>query len=901
MNISNCMQKAVFLLLLTAHIAHGGQSAEQTLDGIQPSQTIQQTEDFEQALANIPQDKLEEIKTMLAKVMDELVTKIIRQISSIEALLEDLSLQLNSEVIGGKNKDKLLKQIRSIRAVIDNVQSESFVEVDPRTLQFLVTFNELLIEHISESVQNGFKDLPSLHKRLATLQKRVPPMDLEAIEQRIEKNKKAIAQLSFDAQKIGLTWYNKAFRRVSHIFAIAHRRKWDSKIFVGGAMSFLATHWIFLNTSLGYDDIELVEDSMLRGKLKAAKGNIHGWNDAVEDCRKEIVDLAAKYSVDAMDLKKTRASGIAIWKAFANKINEIREAAARNPQGVGVLSRFTRALRGLFGHRVIADHDMQKIVNKDKVGTLGKLDFHVRQISSTLHSLYVPMFVLLLGKNWGRDFSKWINKSIASVSGRLLGGVPAQQAKKAQKEDGMEPKYTFDDVVGFDHIKEILRNILEYIKNPERFDRANIPPERGYLFTGLPGTGKSFVAEAFGGEIRKIFKSIGRSEDELGFYQFDADFINEKGIGWLLNLAKKESPCVIFIDEIDLLRLQRGGGNSELLSEFLGSMSGVLSKEDGKQVILLAATNRPEHLDKALRRRGRFGKIIHFELPTVAERKAFFVKKLSPLLPDLSKINIDKLAQETEGRTYEELTAMTNTAFQKAKILGQALTQKHLEDSLDEEIHNIINKKMNISESEQQLIASHQSGHALATELLNPRRELAGVTIKPITVKLKDESAYAQYYGERKQKDIRYGKTFTKCSFDYLGILTREEKINKCKILLAGMIAERILLGSCGHSYHANDKQQALDLIKSLVFEGMHVKTMPKKIQLDYFERALALLKQCEQEIEQLLRQHEDPLREIAHDLQKYKTLSARKVKKILASYGSSEHIEEAANAVVAS
>lgn len=848
-------------------------------------------------------EQLEQLKATISQVLDTLVSQIVGQTKKIEALLEELSLSINNNAIGNGNKKALLQQIKRIRTMISGIKSEAFVEVTPQTIQFLVLFNEALMKHLSAAIAKGFKRLPPLDKRLAKLRQRTISMDIQEIENKLQENKKRLIALDKKAQQIGLKWHNKVFRKINNFIVKARRRKWDQALLGVTVLGVIAIMYTAFYTKWGYTekdkDLEDICKFWVQGDKKQY-GRTRICDENAFELAKQVYQKTTLKKNGKLITVKTFLDNIRRDPRYHRKTErdffddsialykEVTRRLGINPEP---RKGFAQRFRGLVGHTPFYITGEEEPINAFQVRWLGKLDHNIRKLPDALNWLLFPVMAAIYKKDWVSNATGWLRKRVALLYSSLMGGDTGKRMKHDQKkkDEGLEPKYTFDDVVGLDHIKGILNNILEYIKDPERFDRANIPPERGYLFTGLPGTGKSFLAEAFGGEIRKVFKAMGRSEDELGFYSFDAAFINEEGIKKLLRLAKKEAPCVIFIDEIDLLRLQRGNGNSELLSEFLGAMSGVLSKESANQVIVLAATNRPEHLDKALRRRGRFGKIIHFELPTLAERKAFIVNKLEPLLPDLSVIDIDKLAQETEGRTYEELSAMLNSAFQYAKIHGEPLTQQHLENSLNKEINNIINSDLNISVQEQKLVAYHQAGHALAHELLQSRRELAGVTIKPIAVKLENESVYAQYYGKRKQQDVVYGKVFTKCAFDHLGIFSREEKINDCKIILAGMVAERILLGSCGHSYHANDKQEALDIVKSLVFEGLHAKTMPKKIRLEYFQKALALLQQYESEIETLLKEHQTALERIANDLQKFETLDARKIKEIIAdSKGSS-------------
>lgn len=906
MNISNCVKKAGLLFLLVTNnfsIIY----AEKNPDPISAEQTEQETivaekqasldentkqelniedfqlpdensqisqeqlEELQAALANqFSQEQLEQFQADFSKIMDNRVSILTKQTSEIDGLLEELALNVNNEVIGGKNKKQLLEQIKQLRFNINNVKSNAFVEVNPVVLHFLVTFNKILMEHISEAIKNGFTELPAIDEKLMVIQKSPVQMDITKIDDAIEENATYFLKVQKEAHEIGLRWHNKIAQKLSSWLFIAHRRGWDVKFLLGSVTGVLSLYAIMKYTYLGYLPSEQYKHQAITTLVAGGeKGDTYFANQIVPEFN-DLIDQATAAQEQEVE------PGYRIpW--YRMPMRMLRKYIIGFPLICNSSGSFERGKDA-------------KAWNETMVNLFGKAEPGMNALKTlTIGYLSIVGFFYTSysGEDWQRDLLSWIGRKWILFKGKLLGGMAAKQAEAMLKEDDemFEPKYTFDDVVGLEHIKELLSAVLEYMKDPERFDRANISPERGYLFTGLPGTGKSFVAEAFGGEIRKAFKQIpGRNEDELGFYFFPAETLNKKGIGYLLNLAKRESPCVIFIDEIDLLRLQRGGGNSELLSDFLSSMSGVLSKEAGRQVVLIAATNRPEHLDKALRRRGRFGKIVHFELPTLGERKALLTKKLEPLFPDLNIFDLDKIAEETEGCTYEELTSMMNKALQKTKIQGVPLGQEHLEDALDSEIRNVINKDMRISEQEQELIAAHQAGHACVRELLKTRRELAAVTIKPFVTDLENEHVMAQYYQEKEKQDVvEYGKTFTRCNFDFLGVDSREEKIIESKILLAGMIAERIVLGSCGHSYNANNKQEALNIVKSLVFEGLHIKTMPKAIQVKYFQQALDLLKQLEQETETLLMEHEPALRAVAQELKKYKTLSARRVKEIIA------------------
>ena len=806
--------------------------------------------------SDMSEEQLQELQKIMAQALDGLVTKLMEQTNKVEGALEELAMDINNDAFKLKNKEELIKQIKEVRAVVAQVKSEKFLQVDPQTVQFLIAFNRVLMEHVSQALSNGLKEMPSFQEKLVAVHKKAPTIKIELVEAEMVKNEELLFDLEKQVSEFGTNWFNRQFRKANNFFTLAHRKKWDSNAFL---VAFIGTILIDVvhKSQLFFTDRDLLIWDYMEEEYRGARNNKS--DEAFKRNCVPVLDRLQE-AIDATPEEKTHI----FRRIFGYPL-------PREKSGPFVGD-------GKFFSGEKANEWMKK------VNWFGKTPWLAKVTATSLAASYLPAITFCYGSNWWNRLSSWGSNKLQILHARMIGGTTGKQAERAVQKSEMEswePQYTFDDVVGFEHIKDILNRILEYLKDPERFDRANIPPEVGYLFTGLPGTGKSFVAEAFGGEIRKAFKEIGRNEDELGFYNIPATLIISEGVDWLLSVAKRESPCVIFIDEIDLLRLQRGSkGNNTLLSDCLNAMSGVMSKDDGKQVILIAATNKPEHLDRALRRRGRFGKVIYFELPTLAERKKFFVNKLEPLLPNLSIIDIDALAQATEDCTYEELTAMMNTAFQKSKLSGNPITQEDLEQALDEEIRNIINKNLHVSQQEETLMASHQAGHALALELQKTRRELAAVTIKPITAKLQDEEL--KHFKERKQKDVVYGQVFTRCSFDHLGELSREETLRECKILLAGIAAEKILLGSCGYSYHAEDKQEALDLIKPIVFQGLNMKKMPTDLQVKYFEKALETLDVYQKEVEALLREHETELRQIAQELQKQKTLSARRVKEIM-------------------
>ena len=211
-----------------------------------------------------------------------------------------------------------------------------------------------------------------------------------------------------------------------------------------------------------------------------------------------------------------------------------------------------------------------------------------------------------LNKKWSYDIKPEITKKVKAFHYRLMGGA---YIARADKLDEIKAEVTFDDLVGLDHVKEYFKLLVDYLENPEMYDRRKLTPQKGCLLVGPTRTGKTHSVSALHGEIKRMLKRTGQP-GKFSFMEIPAVYLNDPDIGIrrLIYMLQANAPCIAFIDEIDLINLQRTGKNIEL-SEFLTALSGILDETDPqKQVILIAATNKPESLDTALRQPGRFGK-----------------------------------------------------------------------------------------------------------------------------------------------------------------------------------------------------------------------------------------------------------------------------------------------------
>lgn len=481
-------------------------------------------------------------------------------------------------------------------------------------------------------------------------------------------------------------------------------------------------------------------------------------------------------------------------------------------------------------------------------------------------------------------FKPKLVKELVSKRNRLKGGI---HNTIADSLDGFVSQVTFDDLIGLDHIKEQFRLLIKYLENPEAYDRLGLTPGKGILLVGPPRTGKTLSIKALFNELEAVRKKNSSNKNKITFYEVSGADIRRNGIEKVFLRARLHAPCIIFIDELDLLNLQRDGSTS-LLSEFLTGMSGLLeSKDPQKQIILIAATNRPETIDFALREFGRFGLELRYELPIMEIRKKTLEHKLRQLSITIEGLDLDAIARDTEGQSFEALNELVKVALTLARLSGEAFAQKHLEEALNGHLRHItphLNRA--ISPEEQRLLAAHFAGHALALSLLDGMNKVSLVTILPRKTTLKEVTRWDHLFRNKKdepdQEKYEYGAIFTHHEHDTINIQTKDELLKQCKTHLAGIVAEEIILGSSSHTCHHEDMEKALEAAKIIAFEGMKETKLPTKEQEKRFKAALEIVKVCKQDLTTLFMQHKDKLVALAQALEEQKQLTSEQIRALI-------------------
>ena len=360
-----------------------------------------------------------------------------------------------------------------------------------------------------------------------------------------------------------------------------------------------------------------------------------------------------------------------------------------------------------------------------------------------------------------------------------------------------DKKVTFDDVAGADEEKEELREIVEFLKDPKKYLSLGARIPKGVLLVGPPGTGKTLLAKAVAGEAKVPFFSISGSEFVEMFVGMGAAKVRD-----LFKQAGEKAPCIVFIDEIDAIGKKRDtgglGGNDEreqTLNQLLAEMDGF---DSSKGVVILAATNRPESLDPALLRPGRFDRRVPVELPDLQGRIAILKVHGKRVHID-GDVDWSAIARATAGASGAELANIVNEGALRAVRLGRkTVTQADLEESVETVIAGAQRKNAVISPQEKQIVSHHEVGHALVAALQSHSAPVTKITIIPRT---SGALGYTMQVDEGEKM-----------------LMSRTELENKLATLTGGRAAEELIFGPDNMTTGAsNDIEQATKLARAMI------------------------------------------------------------------------------------
>ncbi len=508
----------------------------------------------------------------------------------------------------------------------------------------------------------------------------------------------------------------------------------------------------------------------------------------------------------------------------------------------------------------------------------------VQEMSPILYyllTLIVPIAVCIL---LGQLLSKQLSKHMAGGGG--FGGAMTFGKSNAKVYVQSTEGIHFSDVAGEDEAKELLTEIVDYLHNPDKYAEIGASIPKGALLVGPPGTGKTLLAKAVAGEANVPFFSISGSEFVEMFVGMGAAKVRD-----LFKQANEKAPCIVFIDEIDTIGKKRDngslGGNDEreqTLNQLLTEMDGFDAR---KGVIILAATNRPESLDPALLRPGRFDRRIPVELPDLKGREDILKVHARKVKID-GNVDFNAIARAAAGASGAELANMINEAALRAVRAGRkTVTQADLEESVEVVIAGYQKKNAILTDHEKQVVAYHEIGHALVAALQSHSAPVTKITIIPRT------SGALGYTMQVDQTEHN--------------LMSKEELENKIATLTGGRVAEDLIFHSVTTGA-SNDIEQATKLARSMVtrfgmtedFGMVALETVNNQYlggdtslacssdtAAEVDRKVIELVKTQYQKAEDLLRSHMKELNALAQYLYAHETITGDEFMELLGPIGS--------------
>jgi cell division protease FtsH len=507
---------------------------------------------------------------------------------------------------------------------------------------------------------------------------------------------------------------------------------------------------------------------------------------------------------------------------------------------------------------------VQNMLEKYNVEFSAEIEDTSSGILDILLTYVLPIVVL-----WGLF---WFLMRSATKGGGLMGGVGKSNAKMyVEKKTGV----TFADVAGEEEAKESLTELVDFLKNPDKYKKIGARLPKGALLVGPPGTGKTLLAKALAGEAGVPFFSLSGSDFVEMFVGVGASRVRD-----LFKQATSMAPCIIFIDEIDAIGKSRdsqyGGGNDEreqTLNQLLSEMDGF---DSSKGIIILGATNRPEVLDKALLRPGRFDRRIIVEKPDLKGRVDVLRVHSHDVLMD-ETVDLEEIALATSGAVGADLANMVNeAAIMAVKDGRQVVSQKDLFEAVEVVLAGKEKKDRILGQEEKEIVSYHEIGHALVATLLKNTEPVQKITIVPRTMgalgyvmQVPEEEKYLMKKGEliseittllggRAAEEISFDDVTTGASND----IEKATSIARSMVTQYGMSERFGLMG--------------LETIQNRYLDGRAVLNCGEETESQIDGEVMKILDHCYEEAKKIIREHQEVLKKLAAHLIEKETITGK-------------------------
>ncbi len=850
---------------------------------------------------------------MNAALIKELQAEVISQLKMLQQEFAQLGFKLNKLTFKTKkSKTAAISYVKEAQEDIGQYIKKNSIATTIEDLAHTIVITKVIINQFEKTLKAELRTIPEIDSSL--IKRSYDEItSLEALTQMLQSNGEKIATFSKKIATINLNFIQKAY--------ISCAYKWNApllsiptldmhlytsdiikKIAVYGSITALAVH------NLPEEQLQDITPSWLNTFLMKIKSYVGNASYAIKKSAETTYSVGSEYGegyVNIADGKRYIKQEDNSYLCF-DTMKKVSETVVFDsnfkPYKFAVYPKaaFNPVTQKPFNSDIMFLNEPTNGTPKITIGSahdnatpstgiLGKF-------SESIGWIINPGIIGSLGFNLGigSALAHYVYEDVATLKrvipllshylhARLTGDL------KSLKSDVEIPDKTFDDVVGREGIKAQLQPFIDFIVNPKKMVDAGIKLPRGILLAGEPQTGKTFMVSAMAGELTKALKKSGQSQ-EVKLYTVPLDFLLEKGFTYLMQAAETLAPCIIFVDEFDMMQLQRTG-NTKLLAEALTVLGGASANADlNKFVIFMVATNKPENIDYALRADGRISVKLYFENPGFADRKEYFTKFFTKMLIDTSSFNLDTLVQETENCSYGTIDTLCQSIVAMASQDNETVSQKHANKALNTCIKNIIYDGYDVPEDKRYAIAVRFAAKTLTSLLLHPEKEFVLSTILKKNNPIKEQMSWQNYDASSEiNKGVSIGGVYCYNTTDTAGIVSNNELLKECLMHLAGTVGQQIV--DLDYINYVEDEKLAyaivlkimqLENLLSTSLSGTPQETLPKEVKEQKLNQAYALIAECKKILRTMLTPYKQDLETIAYLLEEKQIIRKEDVLQIL-------------------
>ncbi len=834
---------------------------------ITDDQTKKATEASEQPQLIFSKEMIIDFQDMAHTHMDQLL-------SIFNSIGQALQNKLFKKV---KNPDLIRTQLVMLQQSLQDLRSQSSLHIDKFQLVLLGRIVQEFSRILTVALQNKLTTIPQLEH--ANIVKKDKIVTVETVVNLYTANQLLLNALEKLTVNAPLLWYNHATRAVTSFWHKYGLGPIAERLTIYSAMAAWA---LFLFPE------QRIENNFLPRKitdfLKKAKNKIGGrQGTAKREIQQNQISVTVERgsSGEIIDVKPAPVAFIDAKTALDVDPSSIPNTATiyNHDNNPAISESIQNAL-------ITTKSDHPIYPNEDK-GYLTKFVDHIEPLCVIGGEAFGALAVSKWFAEYAYNDLVLLKKKCAATLSDIRDFLEARKSKKDYYEGKKDTN--FDNILGREHIKKRFAPLIDYIVHQERYTRAGIKIPCGFLLAGPPQTGKTFLVECLAGEIARALKSESKNDALRVFTVSVHDILDtdkngkQAGVSYWVARAREHAPCIIFIDEFDNLRAQRDS-NATLLAECLQVLHESILSDERCPVFVIAATNRPENIDYALRQPGRFGEVVYFPFPLRQDRTIYFEDYFKKRAMNTAHIDLDMLVRSTEGCSYGVMQVVANKILTYAKELHEPIAQKHVTQAVNDAIKQIVKYDQPIPDKVKRIIATRFASKALTSLVINPDQKLCSVTIEQVIKDVGEVHVSQRLWmqdEEKKQREpVDFGGIFSYYTDDTLNMISVNEKIKQIKIALAGNIGQEVI-GGMDFVNHESDLKLAFDLAKEIIFEGLNPDKMSRYDREKKLGQSCKLVEECKQEVLSLLSLRKEILQNIIQALIKCDSLSAEEILEI--------------------